>query len=129
MVDLDAEKGRQRTPPELCYVVIRPTKQIRMAVIQSYLSKQMPFDNSVLEAISKIFKSTPIFLTDVFVDFLDHAIRQWPSEQYTSIKRSFFSRGANSYQIDNCIVAMKGVYTSIRLCDVSSALIVSPEPF
>jgi eukaryotic translation initiation factor 2C len=56
MVNLDAEKGR--TPragrdPDIAYCVIRPSKIIRMAVIQGYLSRQMPFDNSVLEAISR----------------------------------------------------------------------------
>jgi eukaryotic translation initiation factor 2C len=54
MVDLDQEKGRApRNPPDTVYCVIRPAKIIRMAVIQAYLSRQMPFDNSILEAISK----------------------------------------------------------------------------
>lgn len=35
------------------------------------------------------------------------------------IKRSFFARGTTSHTLDNVIVALKGVYTSIRLCDVS----------
>ena len=35
------------------------------------------------------------------------------------IKRSFFSRGTTSHQLDNVVVAMKGVYSSIRLCSVS----------
>jgi hypothetical protein len=53
-IDLDAEKGRRpRDIPDTTYVVIRPVKTIRMAVIGAYLSKQMAFDNSVLEAISK----------------------------------------------------------------------------
>jgi len=52
-------------------------------------------------------------------------MRQWPSEQYSMIKRSFFSRGETSFQLDNCIVALKGVYSSIRLCDVSPKLLLS----
>lgn len=56
MVDLDVDRGRQpRNPPDQCYCIIRPSKVVRMAVIQGYLSKQMPFDNSILEAISKSF--------------------------------------------------------------------------
>lgn len=35
------------------------------------------------------------------------------------IKRSFFARGRERVALDNVIEAMKGVYTSIRLCDVS----------
>jgi eukaryotic translation initiation factor 2C len=46
-------------------------------------------------------------------------MRQAPSEIYTLIKRSFFSRGGSSHALDNVIVAMKGVYSSLRLCNVS----------
>jgi eukaryotic translation initiation factor 2C len=46
-------------------------------------------------------------------------MRQGPSEIYTLIKRNFFSRGGNSHALDNVIVAMKGVYASLRLCNVS----------
>jgi eukaryotic translation initiation factor 2C len=63
-------------------------------------------------------------------------MRQGPSEIYTMIKRSFFSRGNVSNSLDNVVVAMKGVYTSIRLCDVSLAaifhlcisLLIYPQP-
>ena len=56
LVDFDSEKGRQPHPqkgPDTCYCIIRPSKIIRMAVIQGYLQQQMPFDNSILEAISE----------------------------------------------------------------------------
>lgn len=66
MVDFDVEKGRRpRTdgsPPDTCYVTIRPTKTIRMAVLGAYLSNQMAFDNTVLEAISKLHISPPFTL-------------------------------------------------------------------
>jgi len=60
LVDFDQEKARQPHPtkgPDTCYCIIRPSKIIRMAVIQGYLSKQMPFDNAILEAISKFSSS------------------------------------------------------------------------
>lgn len=50
-------------------------------------------------------------------DFLDHLIRQWPSESHTVQKRSFFARGPQRSPLDNVIEAMKGVYSSIRLCN------------
>ena len=56
LVDFDQEKGRQPHPnkgPDTCLCIIRPAKEIRMAVIQGYLEKKMPFDNSILEAISE----------------------------------------------------------------------------
>ncbi|KAH8777302.1 eukaryotic translation initiation factor-like protein 2C 2 [Hyaloscypha finlandica] len=109
LVDFDAEKGRQPHPqkgPDTCYCIIRPSKKIRMGVIQGYLSKQMPFDNSILEAIS----------------FLDHLMRQWPSQAYTLIKRSFYTKGNVATPLDNVVVAMKGVYSSIRLCNPKSSV-------
>ncbi len=120
MVDLDAERGRQPRPghEDKSYCVIRKSKVIRMAAIGAYLTRQIPFDNAVLEAISK---STQPFEKFVLTkqDFLDHVLRQGPSEQYTMIKRSFFSRGANTIPLDNVICALKGVYASMRLCNVS----------
>jgi hypothetical protein len=56
---------------------------------------------------------------DLILDFLDHIMRQLPSENYTMIKRSFFSRGNMSQQLDDCITALKGCYASMRLCSVS----------
>ncbi|PSS06975.1 hypothetical protein M430DRAFT_271769 [Amorphotheca resinae ATCC 22711] len=105
-VDLDAEQGRRPRPtgPDVVLCIIRPTKTLRMACIGAYLSKQMAFDNTILECIN----------------FLDHAMRMMPSETYTSLKRSFFSRGPGRHPLDKCIEAMRGVYSSIRLC--------SPKP-
>lgn len=57
LVDLDAEKGRPPRPgreADTCYCIIKQTKQVRLAVIDAYLKKQISFDNSVLEAISKL---------------------------------------------------------------------------
>ena len=54
MVNLDAEKGRPpRENPDNVYVHIKPSKVIRMAVIEAFLQRQMTFDKSILEAISK----------------------------------------------------------------------------
>ncbi|KAE9369735.1 Piwi-domain-containing protein [Stipitochalara longipes BDJ] len=109
MVDFDKEKGRQPHPTkgsDTCYCIIRPAKEVRMAVIKGYLEKKMPFDNSILEAIS----------------FLDHLMRQWPSQSYTLIKRSFFTKGNVATPLDNVVVAMKGVYASIRLCSPVSSV-------
>ncbi|TVY52417.1 Protein argonaute [Lachnellula cervina] len=102
-VDLDKEKDPNRAPrpnPDTCYCIIRQTNSVRLAVIDAYLSKKMPFDNSVLEGIN----------------FLDHLIRAWPAERYHTQKRSFFNKGNAQAYLDNVIVAQKGVYSSIRLC-------------
>jgi len=126
MVDLDAEKGRQPRQgqaPDQVKVIIRPSKVVRMAVIEAYLNKSMPWDNSILEAISKLHSiKVLILILTSSLDFLDHAMRMWPSDQFTSVKRSFFVRGEQRTALDNVIEAMRGVYTSIRLCNPKSSI-------
>ncbi|ESZ91253.1 hypothetical protein SBOR_8346 [Sclerotinia borealis F-4128] len=100
-VDLDVENGRPPNEDRIIYCIIKQTTTIRMAALHAYLNKQIEFDNSVLCAIN----------------FLDHMLRQWPSEQFTVQKRSFFARGPNRCPLDKTIEAMKGVYSSIRLCN------------
>ncbi|KAF7876311.1 hypothetical protein EAF04_001406 [Stromatinia cepivora] len=101
-VDLDVENGKPGGDPErMIYCHVKQTTIIRMASLHAYLNKQCDFDNTVLCAIN----------------FLDHMIRQWPSERYTVQKRSFFARGVSRSPLDITIEAMKGVYQSIRLCN------------
>ncbi|PBP20017.1 eukaryotic translation initiation factor-like protein 2C 2 [Diplocarpon rosae] len=87
-VNFDEERGRgPRRDGKLadtCYVIIKQTTSINMNAINAYLDGTlMDFDNEVLAAIN----------------FLDHAMRQGPSEIYTMIKRSFFSRGNVSHHL------------------------------
>lgn len=112
LVDLDAEKGKKPRIDQITgqprdnktRISVKHVGEINMAVIKGYLEKKMSFDNTVLQAIN----------------FLDHCMRQYPTETYTQIKRSFYARGAGGrYPLDDVIEAMKGVYTSIRLCSVS----------
>ena len=49
-------------------------------------------------------------------------MRQWPASQYTLIKRSFYTRGTGYVQLDNYVSALKGVYSSIRLCSLSPSM-------
>ncbi|KAI9707546.1 MAG: hypothetical protein M1836_000507 [Candelina mexicana] len=101
-VDLDAEdKITPRPGRENKHrVTVRKTNAVNLAAIEGYLRGQMTFDTSVLEAIN----------------FLDHLMRQTPSEHYTQIKRSFFARGEQRYNLGKGIEAFKGVYQSIRAC-------------
>lgn len=62
LINFDQEKGRTpRDPnsPDTCYCTIKKSKTIRLAVIQGYLNKQMPFDSTILEAISMFSQSSP----------------------------------------------------------------------
>lgn len=59
-------------------------------------------------------------MADVLPAFLDHLLRECPSQKYTVQKRSFFHRGQTRSNLGGGIEAMKGVYSSVR--PVSSGL-------
>ncbi|KAK1779618.1 LOW QUALITY PROTEIN: Piwi domain-containing protein [Copromyces sp. CBS 386.78] len=103
MVDLDEENGRKPKPgaekKNVFYLTIRPTGKVRLMSLKAYLEKKAPWDNHVLECMS----------------FLDHLLRQGPSERMTTIKRSFFHPSMPSYDLDLVLSAYKGVYASFRL--------------
>ena len=46
--------------------------------------------------------------------FLDHLLREAPSQEYTVQKRNFFQRGKTRSLLGGGIEAMKGVYASVR---------------
>ncbi|KAK4218356.1 Piwi domain-containing protein [Rhypophila decipiens] len=101
-VDLDAEKGRPTPPgkpPNKFLILIKPTGGIRMAALDAYLKGKASWDNSVLECMS----------------FLDHVLRQGPSERFKLIKRTFFNNASESRQLGTCTEAIKGIYSTIRL--------------
>ena len=55
------------------------------------------------------------------LDFIDHILREMPSRRLINLKRSYFSRVANSTErtlIGGGIEAMKGVYQTIRAAEV-----------
>jgi eukaryotic translation initiation factor 2C len=96
------ERGRKarRTGSSEFYVTIRYAKTIRLDALQQYLQEKMSFDNSVLEAMN----------------FLDHVIRQEPSDTHLVIRRLFFAENQEPRKLDANIDVYKGFYGSIRLC-------------
>ncbi|MCJ1311005.1 hypothetical protein MMC25_004675 [Agyrium rufum] len=101
-VDLDAEGGR--TPraghPNNHRVSIRKSKKIDLSIIHLYLTNKTSFSKELLEAIS----------------FLDHLLRETPSKNMISLKRSFFSRDvAGRVSLGQAVMAMKGIYQTLRL--------------
>jgi len=56
-VDLDTERGRtaRASNPNIHHVSIRKTGAVNLAALEAYLKGTMSFDNSVLEAISKLY--------------------------------------------------------------------------
>lgn len=107
-VDLDIEKNQPSRGNNIWNVVFRQTKQIKMVAVQGYLTGKFDMCNDVLECIN----------------FLDHALRHFPAQRFTCIKRSFFSwdNGNNKdvynvEMIDNTLEFLRGCYASVRLCN------------
>ncbi|KXJ89453.1 piwi domain-containing protein [Microdochium bolleyi] len=101
-IDLDAEN--QRAPgrrPNKFQVRILETKTIRMEYLKQYVEQKIPFDTTVLECMN----------------FLDHALRQTPSEHLLLIKRQFYSLTGQRFRLGNYLEVMKGTYSAFRLCN------------
>ncbi|KAL8404858.1 hypothetical protein RB594_009658 [Gaeumannomyces avenae] len=101
-LDLDAEYGRGGGGDKRnCFMfTMRQVGRIRMEALQHYLQGKLEWDNSVLECLN----------------FLDHVMRQGPSEKMLAIKRNFYSKTANPTPMGDAIVEMlKGTFASIRM--------------
>ncbi|PWY92461.1 eukaryotic translation initiation factor 2c [Aspergillus heteromorphus CBS 117.55] len=104
-VDLDIEAGREggRVDKDgkvtnVFRLVVRPTRQVNLAVLNSWLQGRTSFEDPVLEALN----------------FLDHVLREHPSSKFHAIKRSYFDLKADQADIGNGVLAFKGVYQAIR---------------
>ncbi|KAL8832946.1 MAG: hypothetical protein Q9170_004627 [Blastenia crenularia] len=107
-VNLDAERGRpprEDKAPDTCRVVIRAAQtgaKIDLNNIHEYLNGKCSIGPHVFDAIN----------------FLDHLVREWPSKNLVSIKRSYFHRHQGDRDlIGGGIEAMRGVYQSIRMAE------------
>ncbi|KAM0324838.1 hypothetical protein ACHAQA_007804 [Verticillium albo-atrum] len=105
-VDLDGHlpprrDGKPRDSNKF-YFIIRQTAQIDLSHLDAYLSGKMDWSNKVLECMN----------------FLDHVVRQFPSEHLLQIKRNFYSRQpskASIFPLSECAELIKGVYASVRM--------------
>lgn len=59
------------------------------------------------------------------LDFLDHVMRQKPSDTLVSIKRNFYAPKANRAPLDTFLEVIKGTYSAFRLSDVSQRYLSS----
>lgn len=103
-VDLDEAQrpaGAPIRPGAVFHVTLRKTTEIQMAVLRGYLERRIQFNNNVQEALN----------------FMDHLIRQWPSQNLLGIKRNFYKKNvAGRPLMDGAVVEVhKGSYVSVRL--------------
>lgn len=121
-VDLGAEVGKPDNPKRMFLVTVRPTTTIRMEALKAYLTGQGSWTESVLECMSQSSLNCRDWCQSLtaFPDFLDHLLRQGPSERFKLIKRSFFSLNAQAYKLNDYTEAVRGIYSAIRMTEVCS---------
>lgn len=96
-------KGPSREDKHI--IIIRATKTVSLTTLQGYLDKRCSFDETCLEAIS----------------FLDHLMRETPSQKFVTIKRSFFhSSNQKRFFLGEGVEAQKGVYAAMHVSSINN---------
>jgi hypothetical protein len=100
-IDLDAEEGRptkegSRTNKHV--VNLRFTRQVDFNGLDAFLKGQVSWSPECIDTIN----------------FFDHLMRESPSQHYTQIKKSFFQRGEQRFDLGGGVEAFKGVFASLR---------------
>ena len=101
-VDLDVEEGRKFNPERAGKnqhkVYLRKTKKVDFIGLSAFLEGKASWTSECIDT----------------VNFLDHVMRERPSQRYTQIKKSFFQRGEQRAPLGQGIEAFKGVFSSLR---------------
>lgn len=89
-------------------VEIKYAGTVRLDSLRAYINSQISFDEGVLESIN----------------FLDHLLREDPAKRLTTLRRSYFEpapqpEGQQIQSIGGGVEAIKGVYQSLRMAEVS----------
>ena len=104
-VDLNAEENKKSSDRSRATVFIKQTKELSFDVLRGFLSGQLIWDREGKKAVQ--------FLESM--SFLDHLLREWPTQRYTAIKKSFFMRGSHRAVLSPGIEALKGAFASMRI--------------
>jgi eukaryotic translation initiation factor 2C len=98
-VDLDEEEGRKPSAkPNKHTIFIRWTRTVDFSGLEAYLAGQASWSSECIDT----------------VNFMDHVLREGPSQKYTQIKKSFFQRGEQRFDLGGGVEAFKGVFASLR---------------
>ncbi|KAI5917412.1 eukaryotic translation initiation factor [Camillea tinctor] len=101
-VDLDALKGKTPVGKSRAFSCqLKQTAIVRLAYLREYLMGKIPWDTHVLECMN----------------FLDHCLRQWPSENLILIRRNFYPKDFTNVPLATYCEAHRGFYSAIRLSD------------
>ncbi|QPH10460.1 hypothetical protein C2857_001778 [Epichloe festucae Fl1] len=104
---VNLDEGRQLPPgtpvrdSNRFYVTLRATTEVQVSALKGYLDKKVQLNTSVLVALN----------------FMDHLLRQWPSQHMVAIKRNFYSQTQRGRPLmdGNVLEVHKGTYASIRM--------------
>lgn len=104
---VDLDEGRKLTgnpdkrPSNVFQVTVKQTTEIHVAALKGYLDQKIQFNSVVQEALN----------------FMDHLIREWPSQHLLAIKRNFYPyNGQGRALMDGSVVEVRqGTYASLRL--------------
>ncbi|KAI0836920.1 Piwi-domain-containing protein [Hypoxylon sp. FL0890] len=83
------------------YLSIRQTNVIRLSYLKAYLQGKVSWDTHVLECIN----------------FFDHCLRQYPSEQWLTIKRNFYDPEFPGGHLGTDLMTNQGIYVAPRLSE------------
>ncbi|KAK8011517.1 eukaryotic translation initiation factor 2c [Apiospora arundinis] len=98
-VDLDPNSKRD----EVFILVVKYTTNVNMFALKKYLEGGVDWSEDVTRCMSA-------------ADFLDHTLRQTPSQTHLLIGRNFFPRtGTTVSSLDNLIEIVKGGFASFRI--------------
>ncbi|KAI8951243.1 Piwi domain-containing protein [Xylaria longipes] len=108
-IDLDADKPNARRVGSsgVYYLQVRQSTTIKLHYLKQYLDGKIGWDNHVLECMN----------------FVDHCMRQGPSEKMIAIKRNFYPTNAKSMPLSRVVEVHKGYYAAARLSQAKRLMI------
>jgi len=113
-VDLDAEQADERRAQGLAPRQAHPGSKPREKNTHTiYIKYTRPVDFNHLQAFLDGQATWSSDCIDT-INFLDHVMREGPSQNYTQIKKSFFQRGEERFDLGGGVEAFKGVFSSLR---------------
>ncbi|RWA07022.1 hypothetical protein EKO27_g8075 [Xylaria grammica] len=97
-VDLDADQPSSRRVGStgVYHVRVKQSAKINLAYLHQYLQGNIGWDSHVLECMN----------------FIDHCMRQGPSERMVPIRRNFYPRSSKAMALSPFIEAYKGFYSA-----------------
>ncbi|KAG5948403.1 hypothetical protein E4U53_006296 [Claviceps sorghi] len=102
-VDLDQGRSSNARPRQSnqFLVILKATTEVQVGALKGYLDRKIQFNTSV----------------QVALNFMDHLLRQWPSQNMVAIKRNFYGQSQRGRPLmdGNVLEVHKGTYASIRM--------------